>query len=167
MITSSMTIIWGKRTLTSWRPPQRNMIQMPTLSYRPGKTLGQVITVAEHDQFVSPVIADHLMILELPPPTNESGLVDECGNPLDTSFSPTENLATKFEKGDAVVINPGERTYATGDATATIVRIDKEAVGIVLSKETTEIGTKRYRVYKVLIGLEKLLIMEEFMEPAV
>ena len=52
----------------------------PILSYKPQKIVGQVITVAEHDQYSCPVIADHLSILELPPEQNLSGLVDSEGN---------------------------------------------------------------------------------------
>jgi hypothetical protein len=152
------------------------VIVPPTLSYKPGKTLGQVIQIARQDNgpgdpyrwgppSVAPVISDHLTILEEAEKTNLSGLIDLDGNPLNSTCV-VENLATKFARGDAVCVHPGQRTYDDGFDGVT-VNVPKEAVGIVLSKETTEIGKKMYRVYRVLIGMEKLLVFEEFMELAV
>lgn len=143
----------------------RPTIMEPTLSYKPQKAIGQVVTVAEHDQFSCPVISDHLTILELPPETNLSGLVDQDGNIIDSHFV-TENLATKFDRGDAVVIKPGRHTYDDGGK-GTRIQVDHEAVGIVLGKETVELGTKKWRVYRVLVGMERPLVFEDFLVPAV
>jgi predicted regulator of Ras-like GTPase activity (Roadblock/LC7/MglB family) len=137
------------------------IIAPPLLSYTPQKSIGQVITVAEHDQFSCPVISDHLTSLELPPEPNLSGLVDSDGVPIESVLT-TENLATKFVRGDAVVIQPGKHTYPDGGK-GTRIQVDHEAVGIVLGKETVELGTKRYRCYRVLVGMEKPLVFEEFM----
>ena len=87
-------------------------------------------------------------------------ILDSNSKPLPSRYI-LENLATKFDPGDAVVIKAGSRMY--GDHS---VSISRDAVGIVLDKETVEVADKNWRVYRVLVGLEKLLVFEEFMEPA-
>lgn len=88
-------------------------------------------------------------------------IVDSKGDPLPSPYSVVQNLAIKFDRGDAVVIKAGRSDY-----NGHTVRISKDAVGVVLDKETAEVGDKLYRVYRVLIGLEKLLVFEEFLESA-
>lgn len=139
--------------------------------YKPVKTLGNVIVsggMGSRWPTTARVVSDHLNIIIKPKHLgNCSILFGPHGERIsERSVAVPENLATKFDRGDAVFIQANDITFDDGNS-GTRVQIDEEAVGIVISKETTEMGTKTYRAYRVLVGMVKVLVMEDFMESAV